>query len=290
MSLLPILIATMVMIGVGVLGWRPPRALAVKLTSVVVSVMAFVALAVLVATATGFVLGPAQRGRLVAWCRVFPAHHEVGGLEGIGSLLVLGFIVVRLSLIAWRRRTARRGTQGRRLAIRADDRPLAYAAPGQPGCVVVSTGLLDVLNPQERHVVFAHERAHLVARHDRYILIAAVVDTVLPVLRPLTNHLRLSTEREADEAAVRAVGGDRHLVATAISKAALAQSSRPLPLPAFGGSCIVARVEALLGPAPARTDGGWATATTAIGALLAVGASLVQIVILTDLVLHICHG
>ena len=46
---------------------------------------------------------------------------------------------------------------------------IAFAVPGDPGCVVVSRGLLDRLEPRERKVVFAHERAHLRLGHHRYL-------------------------------------------------------------------------------------------------------------------------
>ena len=39
----------------------------------------------------------------------------------------------------------------------------AYAVPGWPGRIVVTAGMLDALNPDERRVLLAHERAHAAA-------------------------------------------------------------------------------------------------------------------------------
>jgi Zn-dependent protease with chaperone function len=97
------------------------------------------------------------------------------------------------------------------LSILDTAEPIAYAAPGDPGCVVVSKGLLDVLAPRERQVVLAHERAHLHHNHHRYLLAAELAVAVVPVLRPLVVQIRFATERSADESAVAALGGDREL-------------------------------------------------------------------------------
>ena len=149
------------------------------------------------------------------------------------------------------RRWAAAGSRGRRFQLLDTPEPIAYAAPGHPGCVVVSVGMFEALEPAERSVLVAHEDAHLAQRHHRYLLVAELGLAVLPALRPLTHQLRLAVERCADEAAVTAVGGDRGLVARAIARAALAKTTYQPAVAPFTGATVPLRIEALVG-APTR--------------------------------------
>lgn len=272
------------------LGRRPlPPRLATGAMTVVAAVAAGTVAVTVAATAVGFVLGPARRAELVEWCRIVPLHHEVGTIEGITSLAVLSVVIVRIGLVSHRRRTATRGTGGRRLRVLDIREPLAYAAPGKPGCVVVSTGLLAALEPRERQVVFAHERAHLRQRHHRYLLVAALAVAVVPLLRPLADRIRLATERSADEEAAATLG-DRHLVATAIAKAALTRSAFGAVVPAFNGGSVTARVEALVGPGPSTWSTGLGLAAIVATTTTALGAGSLQLHHLWVLIDHVCHG
>ncbi|WP_030591184.1 M56 family metallopeptidase [Streptomyces anulatus] len=159
------------------------------------------------------------------------------------------------------------------VAVLPDDVPYAYALPGSPGRVMVSTALLASLEPAERRALFAHERAHLAGRHHRLLLATRLAGCVNPLLWPLLGALVYSTERWADEEAAR-VTGDRRLTARAVGKAALV--SRPAP----GGTAFAAfaaagpvprRVAALLGPVP--PDRGWPPALTPAGAAAFVAAA-----------------
>ncbi|WP_326584789.1 hypothetical protein OG889_41255 [Streptomyces sp. NBC_00481] len=97
--------------------------------------------------------------------------------------------------------------------------PYAYIPPERRrDCVVAAKVMLSCREPAERRALFAHERAHLVARHRR----------LPPTVRP------------------RAIGRAA-LVSVASPVATLAgfEASRPVPR----------RVAALLGPAPAVADG-----------------------------------
>ena len=105
-----------------------------------------------------------------------------------------------------------------------DPDPEAYAVPGLPGLVVMHTGLLGVLAPEERDVVLAHERSHLRRRHYAHVLLVRVATWLNPTLRPLTASIAEQVERWADEDAARVVG-DRTIAARAIAKAALARSA-----------------------------------------------------------------
>jgi len=288
--LLPSLAVLAVAVGLGVGRWPlVPRANVWALTTVAV-VAATTVGSVLATTTAGFLLGPARRTEIVEWCRIVPLHHEVTTLEGVLATTALAVIAVRVGLVILRRRAASAPTAGRRLAVLDTPEPVAYAAPGKPGCVVVSTGLLSALEPRERQVVFAHERAHLRQAHHRFLLVGALAAAVVPPLGPLVDRLRLATERQADEEAVAAMGGDRHLVASAITKAAITKSSFNGLVPAINGASVVARVEALVGRPPSRwaTRAGLALAVT--GTTSAIGAGSIQLHHLWVLADHVCRG
>ncbi|MFJ8467653.1 M56 family metallopeptidase [Streptomyces swartbergensis] len=142
---------------------------------------------------------------------------------------------------------------------------------GRRGRVVVSTALLDRLRPAERRALFAHERAHLVARHDRFLLTVQLAARANPFLRPLRTAVAYTAERWADEEAARAVGS-RRTVARAIGTAALV--SRGTPAPTLAGLAapgpVPRRVAALLGPPPAVRN--WPSVCTSVG-LAAWGAA-----------------
>ncbi|OSZ60423.1 hypothetical protein OQI_10725, partial [Streptomyces pharetrae CZA14] len=152
---------------------------------------------------------------------------EVAGKLAIPALLV---VAVACGRLLWRHRTVRRrahralaGLPGTGVAVLPDDTPYAYALPGggdRTGRVVVTTGLLSGLRPAERRALFAHERAHLSARHHRFLLVVQLAARANPFLRPLRTAVSYTAERWADEEAARAVG-DRRVVARAIGKAAL---------------------------------------------------------------------
>ncbi|BCL24505.1 M56 family metallopeptidase [Streptomyces tuirus] len=176
------------------------------------------------------------------------------------------------------------GLRGTEVAVLPDAVPYAYALPpagrrggglsargAGRGRVVVTTALLDRLRPAERRALFAHERAHLAARHDRFLLAVQLAARANPFLRPLRTAVAYTAERWADEEAARTIGS-RRTVARAIGTAALV--SRGTPLPTLAGLAapgpVPRRVAALLGPAPAVPD--WPPVFTAVG-LAAWGAA-----------------
>jgi beta-lactamase regulating signal transducer with metallopeptidase domain len=140
------------------------------------------------------------------------------------------------------------------LSVRHDERPDAYALPGRPGRIVVTTGMLRALGAREREVLFAHERAHLAGRHHLFLAATELAVALHPALRGLRAPLSYALERWADESAARATG-DRALTARAIGRAALAAravgtSVRPrLSLTATAGP-VPRRVTALLQGTP----------------------------------------
>ncbi|MGW4239999.1 M48 family metalloprotease [Streptomyces sp. NPDC004749] len=128
-----------------------------------------------------------------------------------------------------RARAAAGGTAGE-LAVLRRARPDAYALPGRPGRIVVTTGMLRALEPDERAALFAHERAHLRGRHHRVLVAVELAALCHPALRTLCEPVGYALERAADEAAAAAVG-DRWLVARAIARAALAARAASAPTP-----------------------------------------------------------
>lgn len=192
-------------------------------------------------------------------------HDEIAGRAAIPALGAVAVLCGR-ALHRHRRgaRLARRaltGLPGREVAVLPDGTPYAYALPDR---IVATTGLLGGLAPAERRALFAHERAHLAARHHRYLLAVHLAARANPFLRPLRTAVVYTAERWADEEAARAVG-DRRTVARAIGKAALLSTGSPAPtLAALAATGPVPRrVAALLGPAPVARD--WPSAFTAAG-------------------------
>ncbi|WP_433291838.1 M56 family metallopeptidase [Actinoplanes sp. CA-030573] len=129
--------------------------------------------------------------------------------------------------------------------------PLAVAVPGRPGEVLLTTGMLKVLDASERRAVLAHERAHLAHRHHVAVLLASAAAAVNPLLRPARDAVAYLVERWADEEAASGVG-DRDLVARAVARAALATAGYPARSAALGvhGGAIARRVRALQRPQP----------------------------------------
>ena len=66
------------------------------------------------------------------------------------------------------------------LVIVDDPAPDAFALPGLPGRIVVSTGMLDHLTDADRQAMLAHERAHLTGHH--YAFLAATHLAAPPTL------------------------------------------------------------------------------------------------------------
>lgn len=182
------------------------------------------------------------------------------------------------------------------VAVLPDDTAYAYALPGTPGRVVVSTGMLAGLAADEREALLAHERAHLAHRHHRHLLATQLAACVNPFLRPLQHAVAYSAERWADEESAQAVG-DRRVTARAVARAALVSHWAPAPgfaafaAPAATPGPVPRRVAALLGPVPAARNwppahsrAGLAAMVAAVGtaasALCALNAAVALLLVL----------
>jgi Zn-dependent protease with chaperone function len=172
----------------------------------------------------------------------------------VGALTVCAWTVSRSAARQWQHlRIAHAQAETRQaagdLSIVNDDCPDAYALPGKPGRIVVTSGMLRALNPSEREALFAHERAHLTGRHHWFLAAAELSAHCHPALRTVCTAIVLAAERTADEAAASATG-DRRMTARAIARAALASSdtfrTRPSFTPSAASGPVPRRVAALL--------------------------------------------
>ncbi|MGW2518315.1 M56 family metallopeptidase [Streptomyces sp. NPDC001617] len=165
-------------------------------------------------------------------------------LTGVGALLLRRTRRHLRELRAAHRQFGDEATAGG-LSVRHDGRPDAYALPGRPGRIVVTTGMLRALDAREREVLLAHERAHLTCRHHLFLAAVEFAAALHPALRGLRAPLSYALERWADEVAAQATG-DRTLTARAVGRAALAaHAAGPAPRPRLS-------LTATAGPVPRR--------------------------------------
>jgi Zn-dependent protease with chaperone function len=212
---------------------------------------------------------------LRAVVRLDPAWPPVGviaaALFGAAALASVRAAWLRTAALVAAHREARRlagdgrSGDGEQVLTIVDDSVDAYAVPGLPGRIVITSGMLDALTDSEREVLLAHEQAHVSGCHYLFGALARLAAAANPLLRPLLAAVSYSVERWADERAA-SVTGNRKLVAHTIAKAALAAAASPAS-PA-GSAAVLARltgpgqfsrpgsvprrVEALLGPPPRR--------------------------------------
>jgi Zn-dependent protease with chaperone function len=150
-----------------------------------------------------------------------------GILLGGALLAAASFTVRRGRALADANRHARALPGREELVVTGDAAADAYAVPGRPGRIVVSTGMLGALDEAGRTALLAHERAHLSYRHHWFTGVARLAAAANPLVRPLADAVEYTVERWADEEAATAVG-DRRLVAQAIASAAMAsKATRP---------------------------------------------------------------
>jgi hypothetical protein len=134
------------------------------------------------------------------------------------------------------------------------------------GRIVLTSGMLELLDGEERAAVVAHERSHL--RHGHSVFVAAVRLSLAlnPLLTPLRDDLHFALERWADDDAAAVTHPS--VVASAVAKAAL--SMRELATATLAPStlhlhthAVVARVSALLREREERSHLAWALIATA---------------------------
>lgn len=227
--------------------WLDPAAATRLLTVVAVSSAIAVGWALILVVFAWAIAYPEFRG-VASWCEVVtPGHHPVGTVLGVGALAILLVGTTRAVLASRRfRRSDADWHDGDEVEIVTSGDPVAFAVPGRPGSVVVSTGLLRSLEQGQCDAVLAHEHAHLRHRHHRYVRLTKLATTAVPLLAPLDRWVSISTERWADEDAAEAVG-DRRTVASALVATATATAAAEGVLH-FNSSSLHERVDALVNP------------------------------------------
>lgn len=178
-------------------------------------------------------------GWLGGWsARTVRAHDSVSVPETVLAGLVLAAAFAAGGRMLWRRSRALVGAAldaaclpgPDQVVVVADRHPDAFAIPGLPGRVVVSSGMLRALDDKDRAAMLAHERAHLACHHYAFVAATQLAAALNPLLRPAATAVTYTVERWADERAA-AECGDRRQVARAIGKAALATGARREPGP-----------------------------------------------------------
>lgn len=244
--LLPLLIAVLLSIVVTTSHRRLPPVVAAKAVTVTLVVVAVAAVPTLWILTLGYLAHMPLFGRGLQWCaESFGVHDRVSTWIGIPAIALAATGTIRAAQVLRTHRRLRHDQPGP-VEIATHQHPFAVTLPGRGGRVLMSTGLLALLQPDEQSIVLAHEHAHAHHRHDRYLLVAQFASATVPLLRPLTSRLQFSLERWADEAAVTACG-DRRFVARTLAKVAL-HSVNPVGSLSFSGLGVPARVAALLAP------------------------------------------
>ncbi|MGY5123077.1 M48 family metalloprotease, partial [Streptomyces sp. 900105755] len=149
---------------------------------------------------------------------------EVIGVAACLALVVVVWRVQRAVRAERRtRRALRRLCEGHprdtELVVAACEVPQAFAIPGRPGRILVTSAMLGALAPTERRVLLAHERAHLRHRHGRLVTAVTLAAAANPLLGPVRSAVTFLAERWADEQAATEVG-DRGTTARALARAA----------------------------------------------------------------------
>lgn len=231
------------------------------------SVLAAIGLAGLALAVHATALGGGLSHLIGACVRRLRALYATPGGATVAQigLILAGAVVTRTALTAARhllaaRRQALRHAHTARLAGRLEPAlgavviehpaPTAYCVAGRCPTVIVTTGAMAALGPQQIEAVLAHERAHLAGWHHGLTAAARIARQVLPflpMLREGDEQVARLAELHADDMAVRAA--DRGALATALVLLATPAQATPVPALAAAATDAVQRIQRLLGPA-----------------------------------------
>lgn len=200
--------------------------------------------------------GLAERGRWSADVlhRAEPNSTPIGVLAtaaaGVLAARLLSAAARRLTAVgdAYRLANALPHT-GSELSVLDTAEAQAYAVPGRPGRIVVSTGLLRSLDAGQRRALLAHERSHLTHRHHLHHSVAQLAAAANPLLARLPAAVEHSCERWADEDAARLCHRDTVADALTLVATSARQPVTGVVLAAAAGA-VTDRISALKVPAP----------------------------------------
>lgn len=267
---------------------RAPRLGVIAWQAVTLAVPTSVALAGLALAVPVLPLAAEDMSDVLGACAfLLREHYETPGGFGVGffGLLTAAAIAARWGFsLAGELRTVNRHRarqrQGFALVSRRDDvngmwvvddeRPAVFCIPGHPAHVVVTTGALCVLTPQQRGLALAHEKAHVTGRHHLALTLAAAARRAHPRSRLFAiaeAETATLVEMHADDRAA-AIASDRPQLAAALVK--LAAGPQPVGTMAINGGPAVQRVQRLLTTGPALTSHQrWSIRLTAATLMLA---------------------
>jgi Zn-dependent protease with chaperone function len=231
--------------------------------------------------------------RLASMARDWSSQPSIGIMAGVrllclaaglALLVVLCWILVAASAVVLRARRRQRTL----LTLLAHGDPkvpgalvvdhpaaAAYCLPGLRSAIVVSAGVLTLLDADELAAVLAHERAHLRERHDLVLLPFAALLRAFrwaSVARQAQRAVALLIEMHADDLALRHRPA-RELATALLRVGAAGGGAVPSGALAAADSAsdgdVTARVIRILRPAPglrpaARVAAGLATATAVV--------------------------
>lgn len=247
-------------------GWtsRAPRLgitvwLTLEVSALASAVMAGVALTVPTVRVSADLAGLLQSCMMALRAQYASPFGAAAGATGaVLALAVLGragYCLAAVLVRAMRERAGHRqvldvvgrADSERGLVVLDHDETAVYCLPGWRPRTVVTTGALDALDDAQLASVLAHERAHLVERHDLMLAWTAALARAFPRV-PLFQHAaaevaRLVELRADDVAASRT---DRLKVAEALL--AVASGRAPAVALAAGGSTAAQRVRRLIDP------------------------------------------
>jgi chloramphenicol 3-O phosphotransferase len=157
-------------------------------------------------------------------------------------------------------------------------RPAVYCVPGRPPTIVLTTGALAILDPQQLTAVLAHERAHLAGRHHLLLAVTRALAAVVPVV-PLfargTGEVARLAEMRADDVAARSGGRGPLLAALLAMGAGVTVAQPPATWLAATGGAVAARARRLAEPPATARWVGHGLALAGLTVAIAVASALV---------------
>ena len=124
------------------------------------------ALPTLLVIAASFLTHVPFLGDGLQWCaHTFGVHATVPAWVGVPAVVLVGVGAIRMVRVLRQHRSLRCDCAGP-VHVADDQRPFAVTLPGRGGQIVVSSGLIDLLEPAETEVVMAHEHSHAALEHD----------------------------------------------------------------------------------------------------------------------------
>jgi Zn-dependent protease with chaperone function len=174
--------------------------------------------------------------------------------------------------------------EGRSTAFVLDvKQPAVYCVPGRPPTIVLTTGALMVLDPEQLTAVLAHERAHLAGRHHLLLAVTrslAGLAPGVPLFARGTIEVARLAEMRADDVAARR-GGRRALLAALLAMGAGAAAAAPAAWLAATGGVVATRVQRLAEPPPPARWMCYGLALTALTLAIAAASTLVPLLAVT---------